>query len=258
MIGIRAWFVVTASLAAFWLGGCVTVGPPPLPTQKVDLHQASATNTELALGYLDQGRLDLAFEKVKRAVSEDDDNPQAHAAMALIYSRRDNPVQAEKEYRRAIAIAPDEPNIQNLFGAFLCGHNKPDEGIVHFTKAAENLQFVTPEQAWTNAGICAMNNNHLDKAAQYLSKAVEVAPNYPDALLSVGDLNYRLRQYTRALAFLERYQSLAKPTPQWLLLMVKTERQLGDFDSSRNYESQLTRDFPTSEQAAQIRQKSNS
>ena len=78
---------------------------------------------QLGLGYLQQGNLPIAKEKLERRADQDPHNAEIHGAMALLDERLGKDKEADKEFRdRAAAVDPDDPSMLNNYAVFLCSH----------------------------------------------------------------------------------------------------------------------------------------
>ncbi|HSW12151.1 MAG TPA: type IV pilus biogenesis/stability protein PilW [Solimonas sp.] len=214
-----------------------------------DLQEASRINTELGIGYVRDGRLQLAQEKLERALEQNPGNAQAHSMLAFVYQRRDDAHMAERHYRRALSINSEDSSVRNNFGVFLCGRGKTSEAEENFLAAARNRRYATPEAAWTNAGVCFRTKNP-EKAEQYFREALRVNPAFPDALAEMLSLNVQRQDYLRARAFVQRYEQTGRMTAEVLWLAAQTEGALGDVLAARKYQIRLKREFPESPEAA--------
>lgn len=215
-----------------------------------DRREASRINTELGIAYARKNMLELAQEKLQRALDQDDDNAVAHATLAFVLGQRGELVLAERHYRRALALNPDDANVRNNFGVFLCARGKLKEAEDYFLDAARDRRYPTPEAAWTNAGVC-FKNRDANKAEQYFREAVRVNPNFPDALAQLASLAYMKGDYLRARAFIQRFEQSGRLSPEMLLLAARTETALGDPAAARQYQTRLKREFPASPEAAE-------
>ena len=59
-------------------------------------------NAELGVRYMQQGNLDVALDKLKRALEQDPKLAAAHHYIALLYNRLGSPDLAEKHFQRAL------------------------------------------------------------------------------------------------------------------------------------------------------------
>jgi type IV pilus assembly protein PilF len=256
MIDRAATALAVTLLAAAVLAGCVA-DQPALPAPKVDLHEAARINTRLGIAYMNEGDMAVAQEKLNRAIEQDSDYAPAHAALGLFYTQRGNIDEAEKSYRRALSLDDQSPEIRNAAGAFLCNRGKTQEGLADLLAAAHNLQYATPEIAWTNAGICAKAAQRNDDAEQYFRSAVQTNPKYADALLQLASLSFAKQDYKTANAFLQRYERVGPPAPDALLLGAQINRLMGDPQDAHDYEVKLLQKFPNSDQARELLKRSN-
>ena len=64
------------------LQGCVTVDPGKGKNEK-----ASAVNVQLGIGYLQQNKLELASEKLSKALRQDPNSASAHNAYGILQDR---------------------------------------------------------------------------------------------------------------------------------------------------------------------------
>ena len=105
------------------LSACVTVNQGQNPDQK-----ASQVNVELGMGYYQQGNLELANEKLVKALAQDPGSSKAHLAYAVLQNRFLDKEKAEKHFREAIDLDPKNAEALNTFGAFFV-QRRPDQGI---------------------------------------------------------------------------------------------------------------------------------
>jgi type IV pilus assembly protein PilF len=214
---------------------------------------AARLNAELAIGYLKVNDVTTAREKVEKALIENPKDATVHTAAALVYERLQERDRADSHYQSAIKLEPRNPDLQNNYAVFLCRNARPAEGQRMFEQAARNPAYVTPEVAFANAGVCARSAGDLTRADDYLQKALELRPDFPDALLQRADVAFTSGDGLTARASLQRYFRVAPATADALALGVRLERKFGDADTARRYARQLQQDFPDSVAAREIR-----
>jgi type IV pilus assembly protein PilF len=239
--------------AALAVAACVTSGPKS-PIPPADLKEAARINTQLGVAYMQEGEQKVAKEKLDRAIQQNPDYAPAHGALAMLYSQRGDVEEAEKEYRRALRLDNQSPELKNNFGVFLCGQGRREEAIEYFMQAAQDFSYSTPEAAWTNAGVCVLQHGgNAADAEKDFREALRVNPNFPAALLQMGTLSANRGDYLEARAFLQRYERSGPMTADILALRSRVERELGDTGAARDYQVQLLQKFPDSPQAQALR-----
>lgn len=231
------------------LAACATT-----ENSKVSDHDAARFNVQLGISYLQRGDLQEAREKLERAAEQDPSFADAQAALGILYERVGDLDRAGQHLRRATQLAPDDPNMINNYGGFLCRRGERAEGIEYFRRAANNAFYRTPEIAWTNAGVCARGIPDPELAEQFLRRALEVNRNHAEALLQLADLSLSEGETLSARAFLQRYESLRAATPYSLELGRRIELAAGDYQSAAAYTRRLLQDFPDSAEAGRLEQ----
>lgn len=225
--------------------GCAT--PPEQPSER-NLRTAAEANVQLGVGYLQQGKYDLALAKLEKAIEQDPNLASAHNVIAVLYERLNQNDLAEQHYRRALSLDPGDSGTHNNYGRFLCMRNQLREAEEQFLIALKNPLYPTPEIAHTNAGICALRVPDKAKAEEHFRRAVKVNPRYREALFELAKLNFDQERYLPARAYLQRYLDLAPRSADSLWLGVRIERKLGNKDAAASYALLLKSNFPDSEE----------
>jgi type IV pilus assembly protein PilF len=221
---------------------------PGSPTQSQRAAAARA-NLQLGLGYLQQGNLPIAKEKLDRARSEDPDLPEIHGAMALLDERLGRDKEADKEYRAALRIDPHDPSMLNNYAVFLCSHGRPDEGVHNFEQAASNPLYVTPWAAYTNAGVCLRAAHRDAEAGPRFDRALQSNPAYSEAVFQASDLDLQQQKYPIARLRIDLFLQHNPATPDLLLLAWRIAQAQNDPAAQQKYAARLAQEFPNSEQS---------
>lgn len=240
--------LILPALALVLLAGCASSAPD----SKVSSDDAARFNVQLGMNYMRRGNLQEAREKLERAVEQDSSLPSAHAALGILYERVGDTTRAGDHLLRATRLAPDDPNMLNSYGGFLCRQGEREEGIRRFQMAANNAYYQTPEVALTNAAVCARSIPDLDQAEAYLRRALEVNRTYGEALLQMADLSLEMDEALQARAFAQRYEAVAPATPASLELGRNIELAAGDRRAAQAYALRLQREFPDSNEARRL------
>ena len=214
--------------------------------------KAAETNTALGQGYMQREQYEIALEKLKRAVAYDVTYAPAHTVLGILYETIGEFDLAEKEYAEAVKYDPDDGDINNNYGAFLCRVGKGKGADQYFLKAVKDPFYKTPEVAYLNAGNCALAEGDLDKADVFLRQSLGYNDKMPSALISMADVNYQTGNYMRARAFLQRFGSVGAWDEDSLLLGYRIESKLGDAKSANRYRLELLSLFPESSQAGWV------
>ncbi|MEE8237601.1 MAG: type IV pilus biogenesis/stability protein PilW [Gammaproteobacteria bacterium] len=232
--------------------GCISTTTSTSTTTPQSDEAAAIANLNLGVGYLRQGRADLAVDILERALSFDPRLADAHSSIAVAYDQLGQPDEAEEHYRRATRLEPNNPGAANSYAVFLCRHDRWDDAERYFRRAAENPRYTTPAAALANAGVCARAADESDVAERYFREALARNPGYPDALYHMTDLAYQDENFLQARAFMQRYLESATANPEMLWLCFQIEQQLDSPIRAQTCATRLRDQFPESAQATRL------
>lgn len=217
-----------------------------------DGSEAAKINIQLGQAYLSQGKLDMAMDKLKKAIDLAPRNPDGHTVIAVLYEQLGNVEMAGKHYQEARRLAPESGLTANNLGRFLCSRGQYDKADALFASALMDPFYRSPETALLNRGSCAMSAGKLDLASESLRLALERSPDMPDALYQSAVLAMQRKDSLRARAFIERYLSAAAASPQALAFAIEIERALGNERAVARYRERLVQEFPESAEAESL------
>lgn len=221
-------------------------------SSQIKTEEASDYNSDLGIQYLQKGHLNRANEKLSKALDQNPDSPKVNHYFALLQERLGNKAKADKYFRKAISLAPKDPEIRNNYGSYLCKNGQPQKAVQQFLTAVKDPLYRTPEFAYTNAGICLRKTGNDAKAEQYFRQALKKRASFPSALLEMSKLYYDRKQYARAQGFMLRYENVGRSTPEALELCVKVNLKMQNNAKAETCKAALLRLFPESPEAERI------
>jgi len=229
-------------------GSSASKGSPGSPTA-AQRAAAAHVNLQLGLGYLQEGNLLIAKEKLERARSEDPELPGIHGAMALLDQRLGKDKEADKEFRAALQQDPHDPSMLNNYAVFLCSHGRADEGVRTFEQAATNPLYPTPWAAYTNAGVCLRASHRDADAAPKFDRALRSNPAYSEAVFQASELDLTLQKFADARLRIDLFLLNNPATPDLLLLGWRIAQAQNDAQAQQRYAARLAQEFPNSQQS---------
>ncbi len=235
------WFPL---LFLLLLAGCQNNAIRSDDEGELNRKRLAALNVQLGAGYMREGRYDVALERLNKALQYDPKSADAHTVMAVLHERIGQPDEAERYYRKAVDLQPDNGEARNNLGTFLCRQQKFEQAEAHFRAAWTNPFYKTPVVALTNAGSCAMKAGRQEQAERYLRQAVRLDPVFPDALFLLARLLHEQGEHFKARAFMQRYEATGQVRPDAYWLAYRIEHALGDQRASRAYADKLRNQFP--------------
>jgi type IV pilus assembly protein PilF len=245
MKGTFHWIVI-ASACALQIACATVPDDQPEVAPGGTASQLASVNTQLGLGYLRNGQLTLAWERLNTALQADPNYATAHNGIALVYDRLNEPDKAEEHFKRAIELNPSDSAALTNYGAFLCQLGRTEEGEKHFLQAVANPLYNKPAMAYTNAGTCKLQVDDLEGAEAYFRAALQADPRFPLALLNMAQVSYDKGEFLAARAYMQRLEEVSNHNPRSLWLGIRIEERLGDKDAVSSFAMLLKANYPDS------------
>ncbi|MES2129485.1 MAG: type IV pilus biogenesis/stability protein PilW [Pseudomonadota bacterium] len=217
------------------------------------IQKRASIRLQLAIGYYEDGKYEVALDEVKLALAADPSFADAYGVRALIYTKMGQIALAEDNYQRAMRLAPGNPDLANNYGSFLCQVGKGEEGMKYFETALKDRSYKSPVRALLNAGSCSIKLKHFLAAERYLLDALRIEPDLPTTNANLARVYYERRDYTRAQFYLNRLTAVAKLDTldaEVLWLGARIEHKMGDKTKESAMVVLLRRHHPASPEFA--------
>ncbi len=227
------------------------------PEEKTErAFQSAKIHTELAAEYFSRGQLDIAIEEVTEALKAHSNYAPAYNVLGLVNMALNEDSKALDSFEQAILLAPKNSEIHNNYGWFLCQRlpDRMDQAINFFMMASKDPLYLTPEMAFTNAGLCELKRNRYTEAQLFLQKALSIQPNYSPALIGLINIEFQRGNLTDAKSKLGAFLQNNPSTPDSLFLAIQIEQAIGDQRAGDSYLFQLQKYFPDSKEALAVRE----
>ena len=129
----------------------------------------------------DQQRAFVAFQK---AIDLNPDNFEAHYALGSIYFKRKQLAEAEREFRVATVLNPNDGEALNYLGRTLMLQGRRREAIEVLTKTTKLPLYAKPDVAFTDLGSVLESDGNLVGAIEAYRSALRTdPPNVPRSFI---------------------------------------------------------------------------
>jgi DNA-binding winged helix-turn-helix (wHTH) protein/tetratricopeptide (TPR) repeat protein len=183
-----------------------------------------------------------AYSKAAAAVTQalkiNDNLSEAHAALGYIKAGYEfDFAGAEREYKRAIELNPNDPTARHWYGEFLALTGHATEAIAQMKKAQE----LEPLSLIINLelGNLLTYARQFDAATEQMRKTLDLDPNFARAHADLGQI-YRFRgQYEQAIPEFQKAVSINKEDTYGVGQLGYTYGKLGRTSEARQILDQL-------------------
>jgi type IV pilus assembly protein PilF len=243
--------------ALFVLAGCVSQSSvqskPVDATQLSDPRRRAEVHTHLAAEYYARGSFAIALNETRAAIKDDPSYAPAYNMQALVYMEVREDKNARDAFEKALALTPNDPDVMNNYGWFLCLRDESTRGLALLQRASNDQLYATPEKAWLSAGLCQKRIGRNAEAEESLHRAVLIRPDLIAALYNLAILTYERGALAESENYLVRYMQLNQtPAPDALALGVKIARAKNDKAAEDSFLQQLKRRFPEAPQTREL------
>lgn len=258
---MRVAILVVLAAVALWLPACTTTtevdGKPVAnanPTSaEGDPKRRVAIRLQLASNYYEQRNYNVALEELTRVLQIEPDNAAAYGLRGLIYLDLDDRAQAEANFGRALKLDPENPDLNNNYGWFLCRTGRERDAVAYFLKAGNTRLYQTPALAFRNAGACLLQVRDYRAAEPNLRRAFELDASDPLTKFHLTRVYIATREIERARFYHGLLEKAVGESSETIWLSLKIARAGGDARSERQFAEELRRRYPGSPEAAALK-----
>jgi type IV pilus assembly protein PilF len=217
---------------------------------QTDKQKRARIRLQLAAGYYEQHQIAIALDEVRQALQTDPDFADAYSVRGLIYMDMGEARLAEENFLQAIKLAPNNPDIGNNYGWFLCQNGHADRSIAYFEATLKSRAYQSPAKALNNAGVCSLKLKDVVAAERYFIRAFQFDPGNLTTSVNLAKIYYERRDYERARFYIDRVVKADQLTADVLWLAIKVAHKLGDRAAEVSLATQLHRRHPNSPEHA--------
>ncbi len=142
-------------------------------------------------------RAKLLFEEMLSSIGKD--TPDLHVVFGQAYEQTNYPREAEREFKRALAINPKHPRASFFLGYVILQHGGSDR-LNEAGSAFEEELKLSPDEFYANffAGVVASSTGEHKKAVGHFEKAIKANPQRSAAHLFLGQSQLELNDLPSA------------------------------------------------------------
>lgn len=232
-------------ILVLFVSGCVSQNESTAK-KNVDYESAARTRISLGLTYLKNGNYVQAKQNLDQALDFAPRLANAHYSLAYYYQAVGEAERATEYYENAVDLEPENADIANTYGAFLCQQNKYEEAKEYFLLAVNSKRYANSAQTYENLAICARKEGYINDAINYLQSALNHQPGRMQSLLLLTELYTEKGDYEGAEQTLDTIERFGRIDADMLWMRIDVARQQGKLEEARDYGTMLTTVYPKS------------
>ena len=160
----------------------------------------------------------------RKALSLDPDLVAAHVLLANVLQEEWHWAEAEAEYKRALALNPNNAGAQSWFAVWLLCQGRTDEAVtwIHSARALDPVGVSGDSVSWI-----LFQAHRYDDAIRESNSALAVQPKDADALLGLGFALIADNRPADAIPVLEKSASLSDRSPAVIGVLIRAYAHAG-------------------------------
>jgi len=235
---------------ALLLNACVSITESRY-SKNANPEKAAETYVALAVGYLSQGNMILARQKLDRALELAPENPSVHSALAMYWLERGEIKLAEQEFTIALNLDGQHSPSNYHYGVYLMRHKQDKTACEYLSIAAKDVDYSARVLANENLGLCLVKQGDLTHASNAFEKAWVLDGDSTVSSLNLTAIYLQRKRVRLANRWFKRFeQTLADNkvphTAASLSMGLQLARVQGDKNAAHSYGFKLKKRFPKS------------
>lgn len=226
-------------LVPFLLSACATIGNTLSNDHSFAPNEKAKARIVLGLTYLKHGNMLKARQNLEKALEHAPNDESAQLSLAHYYEQVGENAMAKQLYQTALTAHPDNGNVLNNYGTFLCKQGHYEDAVHYFTLAVNQAYYFLISSSYENAALCSLKAGKLRQAKLYFVRALAHDPNRAGSLLHLARLEIKDREFSNARMRLLKFHKYYGPKRTSLTLLIELESATGNTPLAQKYRTQL-------------------
>ncbi len=247
---IRIIKIACVASIALLLNACVSITETRY-SKNANPEKAAETYVALAVGYMSQGNMILARQKLDRAMELNPENPAVHSALAMYWLERGEIKLAEQEFATALDLDDQHSPSNYHYGLYLLRYKKDQKACGYLAVAAKDVDYSARVLANENLGLCLVAQGDLTNASSAFEKAWVLDGDSTVSSINLTSIYLQRKRVRLAARWYSRFEKTLQEnkvahTAASLRLGLQLARAQGDKNAAHSYGFKLKKRFPKS------------
>ena len=235
--------IAVLALILLSISGCGSRHAGYSEVQQAELEKK---NIQLAVQYLQAGQSLKAITRLEKVLNMNPYSFEAYGMLAVVYQRQGEYAIAERNFKKALRIEPDNSDIRNNYGVLLYVTKKYTEAAKQFQRVATDVYYGYRDQVVKNLGATYLKMGDRDKAIQYYQHALRLNNNLPAVNLKLSEILFQDNQEKKAYNYYVAFAETGQQSAASLWTGICLARKLGKKKKMALYGRELARLYPKS------------
>ncbi|MYM58423.1 type IV pilus biogenesis/stability protein PilW [Vibrio sp. OCN044] len=219
-------------LAALLLTACTA----SLSSDNLDSTQRLKADARITLGmnYMQRSHMVKAKQNFQMALEHAPKYYRSHIAMARYFDTVSDYEKAHKWYKNALRSEPNNGQVLNDYGSFLCKRSQFKLAQMQFTKAMALDDYYHIADVYQNSALCWLKEGQPEQAITHFRHTLARDPNRPQTLLNLAKLEIEHGALNQALKHLDHFTTTFGQHPLSITLFNALEEKKSQKNQQTN------------------------
>ncbi len=222
------------------------------PSDEPENRRRARIRLELASGYYEEGKTEIALDEVKQVLAADPTLPDAYSLRGLIYMRLNDMRAAEDSFRRALSLNSRDSGAHHNLGWMQCQLGRFPEAMRSFEAALANPIYGGRAKTLMTMGLCQARAGQRPEAERSLARSYELDAGNPITGYNLAQLLFQRGDFERAQFYIRRLNNSELANAETLWLGIKVENKMRDAVAMDQLSDQLRKRYPQSKERAAL------
>jgi len=209
---------------------------------------------DLGEAYMGQGNYTAALRELFKAERLYSKDPYLQNDLGITYMAKKKFGQAIKHFQKALELKPDYAPAKNSLGIAYLKKGDLDTAISIFKELSQDILYGTPQYPLTNLGSVYFNKKDYFLAEKYYQEALDIRPNFINALIGIGKTHIKMGKISEAIKELEKASEISPAIPDVHYYLANAYSISGDYKKALNAYSKVIALAPDSLLAEKAKQ----
>ena len=182
----------------------------------IEIKPSSNTYTSRAFYNIKEGKLEQAFEDIKRSLEFDSENANTYLTRGIAYVRSKKYKMAIKDYEKALDIDPYLHFAYHNIGSVHMEEKAFSQAIGAISKAIRMCSYI--DYYYRNRGRCHLSRGEYQLALADFNMAIKCYPDNPWNICDRGRAYIRMKEFDQAMRDMQTAIALGKNGPKDLAI----------------------------------------
>lgn len=200
-------------------------------------------NLHLATQYLKINQSLKAITRLDKALVINPRSAQAYGLLGVIYQKQGEYTLADKNFRKALQLKPNDSNIRNNYGTLFYVTEQYKEAAKQFHHVTKDVYYESRDRVFENLGTTYLRMGKTEEAISYYQRALRLNTYLSGANLKLAEIYLRQNHLQQAHSYYIDFTATGSQTAESLWFGIRLAHRMNQPKQVTLYGKQLSQTY---------------